>query len=60
MRLQMGAITLSNSKTLAFYNVQDGEEVSFELREVKGGKEAVISGSFCTKAPGVTAQPFGL
>jgi len=35
MRLQMGTITLSNSKTLAFYNVQDGEEVSFELREVK-------------------------
>lgn len=35
MRLQMGTITLSNSKTLAFYNIQEGEEVSFELREVK-------------------------
>jgi splicing factor 3A subunit 1 len=35
MRLQMGTITLSNSKTLAFYNVADGEGVSLELREVK-------------------------
>ena len=35
IRLQMGNTTLTNSKTLASYNVMDGEEISFELREVK-------------------------
>lgn len=35
IRLQMGNITLTNSKTLASYNVMDGEEILFELREVK-------------------------
>jgi splicing factor 3A subunit 1 len=35
LRLQMGATTLTNSKTLASYNIMDGEEIAFELREVK-------------------------
>jgi hypothetical protein len=31
----MGNTTLTNSRTLASYNVMDEEEISFELREVK-------------------------
>lgn len=35
IRLQMGNTTLTNSKTLASYNVMDGEEITFELRDPK-------------------------
>ena len=35
IRLQMGNTTLTNSKTLASYNVMDGEEITFEIRDVK-------------------------
>ncbi|PVG00197.1 hypothetical protein CPB86DRAFT_805903 [Serendipita vermifera] len=35
VRLQMGNTTLTNGKTLASYNVMDGEEITFELRDVK-------------------------
>lgn len=35
IRLQMGTTTLTNSKTLASYNIMDGEEITFELREGK-------------------------
>jgi splicing factor 3A subunit 1 len=35
VRLQMGTTTLTNGKTLASYNVMDGEEITFELRDVK-------------------------
>jgi hypothetical protein len=31
----MGATTLTNKKTLASYNIMDGEEITFELRETK-------------------------
>jgi hypothetical protein len=31
----MGTTTLTNSKTLASYNIMDGEEITFELREGK-------------------------
>ncbi|KAG8831478.1 SF3a splicing factor complex subunit [Serendipita sp. 399] len=35
IKLQMGNATLSNTKTLASYNIMDGELIAFELRDAK-------------------------
>lgn len=35
IKLSMGHVTLTNSKSLASYNIMDGEEIAFELRDPK-------------------------
>ncbi|CCA69852.1 hypothetical protein PIIN_03791 [Serendipita indica DSM 11827] len=35
IKLSMGHVTLTNSESLASYNIMDGEEIAFELRDPK-------------------------